>query len=147
MYKNILLPTDGSPLARKAVAAGVKLARALGARVTGFYAAPPATPLEYRGMFPIGYAHPVEHARAIEKRAKANLAVIEKAAKVAGVRCKVEYVTDDFPAGAIIAAASRSKCDAIFIASHGRHGFRDSMLGSQTEKVLARSKIPIIVHR
>ena len=79
--------------------------------------------------------------------AKANLAVIDKAAKVAGVRCKVEYVTDDFPADAIMAAARRNKCDAIFIASHGRHGFRDSMLGSQTEKVLARSKIPIIVQR
>ena len=53
MYQDILLPTDGSPLARKAVAAGVKLARILGAQVTGFYAAPPATPLEYRGIFPV----------------------------------------------------------------------------------------------
>jgi nucleotide-binding universal stress UspA family protein len=147
MYKNILLPTDGSALARSAIAAGVKLAKALGARVTGFYAAPPATPLEYDGMFPIGYADPVERTRAIEKTANQNLAVIEKAAKAAGVRCKVEHVTDDFPAAAIVSAATRNKCDVIFIASHGRHGFRDSMLGSQTQKVLAQSKIPVIVHR
>ena len=147
MYKNILLPTDGSALSRSAIAAGVKLAKALGARVTGFYAAPPATPLEYDGMFPIGYADPTERARAIEKTANQNLAVIEKAAKTAGVRCKVEHVTDDFPADAIVAAAMRNKCDAIFIASHGRHGFRRSMLGSQTQKVLAQSKIPVIVHR
>lgn len=147
MYKNILIPTDGSALSREAIAAGVKLAKALGARVTGFYAAPPATPLEYKGMFPIGYADPAQRARAIEKSANENLAVIEKAAKAAGVRCKVEHVTDDFPADAIVAAATRNKCDVIFIASHGRHGFRDSMLGSQTQKVLAQSKIPVIVHR
>jgi len=147
MYKNILLPTDGSPLSRGAIAAAVKLAKALGARVTGFYAAPPATPLEYSGMFPIGYADPVERARAIEKTANQNLAVIEKAAEAAGVRCKVEHVTDDFPADAIVSAAKRNKCDVIFIASHGRHGFRDSMLGSQTQKVLAQARIPVIVHR
>jgi len=147
MYKNILIPTDGSALSREAIAAGVKLAKALGARVTGFYAAPPATPLEYKGMFPIGYADPAERARAIEKSANENLAVIEKTAKAAGVRCKVEHVTDDFPADAIVAAAMRNKCDVIFIASHGRHGFRDSMLGSQTQKVLAQSKVPVIVHR
>ena len=147
MYKNILIPTDGSALSREAIAAGVKLAKALGARVTGFYAAPPATPLEYKGMFPIGYADPAQRARAIEKSANENLAVIEKAAKAVGVRCKVEHVTDDFPADAIVAAAMRNKCDEIFIASHGRHGFRDSMLGSQTQKVLAQSRIPVIVHR
>ena len=66
MYKHILLPTDGSPLARKAIAAGLRLAKATGARVTGFYAAPPATPLEYRGMFPVGYSDTTTRARVIE---------------------------------------------------------------------------------
>lgn len=147
MYKNILIPTDGSPLSRKAAVNGVKLAKAVGASVTGFYAAPPATPVEYRGIFPVRYSDPAEHARLIEKTAVQHLAVIEKAAKAAGVRCKVEHVTDDFPAEAIVAAAYRNKCDLIFMASHGRHGFKSSMLGSQTQKVLAQSKIPVIVHR
>ena len=147
MYKNILLPTDGSPLSRKAILAGVKFARAVGARVTGFYAAPPATPFEYRGMLPVGYADPVERARMIERAVARHLAVIEKAAKAAGVRCKVEHVTDDFPADAIVAAAKRNKCDLIFISSHGRHGFKPSLLGSQTQKVLAQSKAPVVVHR
>jgi len=147
MYKNILLPTDGSALSLEAISAGVKVAKALGASVTGFYAMPPATPLEYRGMFPIGYADPVERTRAIEKSADENLAAIEKAAEAAGVRCKVEHVTDDFPADAIVAAATRNKCDVIFIASHGRHGFRPSMLGSQAQKVLAQSRVPVLVHR
>lgn len=147
MYKHILIPTDGSPLARQAVQAGVKLAQKLGAKVTGFYAAPPATPLEYKGMFPVGYDEPVDRARAIEKAANRHLAVVEKAAKAAGVRCQVEHVTDDYAAEAIIAAAKRNKCDLIFMGSHGRRGFKSSLLGSQTQKVLSRSKIPVLVHR
>lgn len=149
MYKHILIPTDGSALAREAVLAGLKLARKLGARVTGFYAAPPPMPIEYRGLFPIGYADadPAERARAIEKAAARHLEVIEKAARAAGVRCKVEHVTDDFPADAIVAAARRNHCDLIFMGSHGRHGFRSSLLGSQTQKVLSKSKIPVLVHR
>ena len=147
MYKKILIPTDGSPLSRKAILAGVKFAKTVGARVTGFYAAPPATPLEYRGMFPVGYVDPATRARLIEKAASKYLAVIREAARVAGVRCSVEHVTDDFPADAIVAAAKRYKCDLIFIASHGRHGFKTSLLGSQTQKVLAQSPIPVVVHR
>jgi nucleotide-binding universal stress UspA family protein len=147
MYRNVLLPTDGSPLSRKAILAGVKFAKAVGARVTGFYAAPAPTPLEYRGMFPVGYADPTTRARVIEKAASKYLAVIKEAARAAGVRCSVEHVTDDFPADAIVAAAKRHKCDLIFIASHGRHGIKTSLLGSQTHKVLAQSRIPVLVQR
>jgi nucleotide-binding universal stress UspA family protein len=147
MYKNILIPTDGSPRSRKAILAGIKLAKTLGARVTGFYAAPPATPLEYRGMLPVGYSDPAARARMIAKTASKNLAVIEAAARAARVRCRVEHVSDDFPADAIVAAARRNKCDLIFIASHGRHGFKPSLLGSQTQKVLAQSKITVLVQR
>jgi nucleotide-binding universal stress UspA family protein len=147
MYKHILIPTDGSALARKAGEAGVKLAAKLGAKVTGFYAAPPATPLEFKGLLPVGYDEPVDRARAIEKAARQYLEAIEKAAEAAKVPCKVAYETNDYPADAILAAAKRHKCDLIFMASHGRTGFRASMLGSQTQKVLSQSKIPVLVHR
>jgi nucleotide-binding universal stress UspA family protein len=147
MYRHILIPTDGSALARAAAVAGVKFARKLGARVTGFHAAPPATPIEYRGMLPVGYRNPVERAQIIEKTAARHLSVIEKAARAAGVRCKVEHMTDHFPAEAIVAAARRNKCDLIFMATHGRRGFQDSLLGSQTQKVLATAKVPVLVHR
>lgn len=147
MYKHILLPTDGSALAHGAVQAGINLAKALGAKVTGFYAAPPATPLEFKGLLPVGFAKPAEHARLIEKAAGRYLAVVEQAAKAAGVPCKLEHVTDDYPAEAIVAAAKRNKCDLIFMASHGQHGFKSSLLGSQTYKVLAQSKVAVTVHR
>ena len=147
MYKHILITTDGSPLSRKAILAGIKLAKATGARVTGFYAAAPATPLEYRGMFPIGYADPAERARVIERAAARHLEVIAKAAKTARVGCRVYHETSDFPADAIITAAKRNRCDLIFQSSHGRHGFKPSLLGSQTQKVLSKSPIPVLVHR
>lgn len=147
MYKHILIPTDGSDLAREAARAAVKLAQALGARVTGFYAAPPATPVEFKGLLPIGYDDPVERARAIETVAAQHLAVIEQAAQAANVPCEVAHETNDYPADAIVAAAERHKCDLIFMASHGRAGFRPSMLGSQTQKVLSQSKIPVLVSR
>jgi nucleotide-binding universal stress UspA family protein len=146
MYKNILIPTDGSALSRKAAANGVKLAKRVGARVTGIFAAPPATPLEYKGLLP-AYIDPQKHARAIENATQQYLAVIEKAAQAAGVRCKTVSVINDFPADAIVAAAKQYGCDLIFIASHGRRGFRASMLGSETQKVLARAVVPVLVYR
>jgi nucleotide-binding universal stress UspA family protein len=147
MYKNILIPTDGSALSRKAAVNGVKLARAVGAKVTGFYAAPPATPIEYKGILPVGYAPPEKHARLIEKAVAGYLGFIEKTAKAAGVPCKTAHLTSDFPADAIVAAAQRLKCDLIFMASHGRRGLTGLLLGSQTQKVLLESRVPVLVDR
>jgi len=147
MYKNILIPTDGSALSRKAAMNGVKLAKSVGAMVTGFYAAPPATPIEYRGILPVDYVPPEEHARLIEKVVAKYLGFIEKTAKAAGVECKPVHVTSDFPADAIVAAAQRQKCDLIFMASHGRRGLTGLLLGSQTQKVLSHSKVPVLIDR
>ncbi|HVL36065.1 MAG TPA: universal stress protein [Burkholderiales bacterium] len=147
MYKHLLLPTDGSPVSRAAVRKGVALARALGARVTAFYAAPPATPLEYRGLLPVGYVDPAQHAAAIRKAAARHLGAIERAARAAGVPCTSAHQTSDYPAEAIVAAAKRHRCDLIFMGSHGHRGFRASLLGTQTQKVLAASPIPVLVTR
>ncbi|MBI2313397.1 MAG: universal stress protein [Betaproteobacteria bacterium] len=147
MYKHILIPTDGSPLSREAVASGVKLAKSLGARITGLFAAPPATPLVYEDFVPVGYATPQQHAEMIENTAAKYLGVIEKAARQAGVPCECLHVTNDFPADAIIAVAKKRKCDLIFMASHGRRGLAGVLLGSETQKVLTHSRIPVLVFR
>jgi nucleotide-binding universal stress UspA family protein len=148
MFKHILLPTDGSKLSDQAVEAGVRLAAALGARVTGFFAAPPATPIVFKGLLPAGYAVPEEHERNIRKAAESYLGVIEKAAESAGVACEVLTVTSDFPADAIVAAAKKRGCDLIFMGSHGRRGLRrESLLGSETQKVLSQAPLPVLVYR
>ena len=148
MYKHILVPTDGSKLSTQAVEAAVRLAASLGAKVTGFFAAPPATPIMFKGLLPGGYATPEEHEQNIRKAAQIYLGAIEKAAKSAGVPCEVMTVTSDYPADAIVAAAKKRRCDLIFIASHGRRGLRrDSMLGSETQKVLSQAPLPVLVYR
>ena len=109
MYKHILIPTDGSSASRGAIQAGVKLAKALGARVTGIIAAPPATPILFRNRHPSGYDTPRHNEALIERAAAAQLAVIEKAAKAAGVRCSCLSVTSDFPADTILETAKKAK--------------------------------------
>lgn len=147
MYKNILVPTDGSALSRSAIVAAVKLAKSIGAKVTAVYAAPPPTPLVYKKLLPVGYGTSTEHAAAIRKSAELYLGIVEKAAKAAKVPYKLVSSTSDFPADVILATAKKEKCDLIFIASHGEHGLTRALLGSQTQKVLAGTKVPVYVHR
>lgn len=148
MFKHILIPTDGTKLSNEAAQAGVQLARALGARVTGFFAAPPATPIIYKTLLPVGYASPPDHQAMIRKAAQTCLGVIERAARAAGVPCEVVSLTSHFPADDILATAKERGCDLVFMASHGRRGLRrNSLLGSETQKVLSRAPIPVLVHR
>lgn len=147
MFNHILIPTDGSALSKEAAEAGVQLAKTLGARVTGFFAAPPATPLIYSHFLPVGYMPPQEHAALIEKAAQQHLSVIEDAARAAGVECEVVHETNDYPAEAILETAREKGCDAIFMASHGRRGRRGSLLGSVALKVLGAATVPVVVFR
>lgn len=147
MYKNILVPTDGSPLARASAQAAVVLAKTVGARITALFAAPAPTPMIYKGLLPVGYATTIRHQELADKAAAKNLGYIERLANKAGVPVKTVQVTDEYPASAILAAAEKEKCDLIYIASHGHAGFRKTLLGSQTTKVLADSPIPVLVDR
>ena len=123
------------------------LAKAVGAKVVGFFAAPPATPVVYRNSLPAGFAQPEEHARMIEKTAEKHLGHIERAAKKAGVPFEGMHVTNDYPADAILAAAKKKKCDLIVMATHGKGGLRGVLIGSVTQKVLNQSKVPVLVLR
>ena len=147
VYQHILIPTDGSKLSDRAALAGVKLAAALGARVTGLFVAPPATPLVYEHFMPVKYMPPQAHAEAIERAAERALGAVKKAAAAAGVSCDGVSLTGDFPADAIVQTASKRKCDLIFMASHGRRGVAAVLLGSETQKVLAHSTVGVLVQR
>jgi nucleotide-binding universal stress UspA family protein len=147
MFKHILIPTDGSTLSQHAVAAGVSLAKALGAKVTGFFAAPPATPIVYRNHLPVGLVQPGEHEELIAKAAAEYLGYIERAAKDAGVSFEGIHKTSDFPADAILETAAKKGCDAIVIATHGSGGMRGMFIGSVAQRVINQAKIPVIVVR
>ena len=148
MYKHILIPTDGSDTAEKAVAAGIEFARESGARVTLFTALPEYQPPGEAALM----AHqPVVSPAEYERRSRGNAgAILDKAAgraRAAGVPCGADFAFSNRPYQAIIEAAKRHECDVIFIGSHGRKGLAALWYGSETSEVLTHSEIPTLVYR
>lgn len=147
MYKHILIPTDGSPLAEKAIAAGIQLARESGAKITLFTAVPEYdVPGEGKAM-----AHQVislaEHARRSERKAHDVLAPGAEKARSAQVEFRTQYAQCNRPWEAIVDAAKLYGCDAIIMASHGRSGISRLVHGSQTIDVLSHTSLPTLVVR
>jgi nucleotide-binding universal stress UspA family protein len=147
MFRNILIPTDGSALSRKAVKAGVALARAVGARVTGFYSPEQYEILAYGEYFPPDLMSRAEWDKRSKKTAARFLATVEKEAKAAGVKYSGLSLDSVGPWEAIVETAKKQKCDLIFMASHGRTGISGLLIGSQAAKVLAHSKIPVMIYK
>ena len=148
MFKRILLPTDGSRLAAKGVKAGVKLAKALGAKVVGLYVVPPYNPMVYGEAAMYIPALAVQDYKKIsDQHAKKALATVQREARAAGVACETQVVTSAQPWEGILKAARARKCDAVAMASHGRGGLGGLLLGGETSRVLAHSKLPVIVYR
>jgi nucleotide-binding universal stress UspA family protein len=147
MFKNILIPTDGSALSRKAIKAGVALARAIGARVTGFHSPEQYEILAYGEYFPPELISRAEWDKRSKATAARFLAVIEKEAAAAGVKFSGVSLDSVSPWEAIVEAAKKKKCDLIFMASHGRRGLSGLLLGSQAAKVLSHSKVPVLIYK
>jgi len=148
VFKNILVPTDGSEMSRKAAEKAVALAHSMGARVTGFHVAPAFHPQVNDDYYvPREHMSPAQFAAKTRQVAEKHLGAISKAANASHVEAESHYVNSDFPADAIVAAAKRYKCDAIVMASHGRTGLSHFFLGSQTQKVIASTKLPVVVLR
>ncbi|HYC49413.1 MAG TPA: universal stress protein [Burkholderiales bacterium] len=147
MFRHILIPTDGSEISNNSARFGVGLAQALGARVTGFFAAPAPTPIVYSHHLPVGIMSPEENADLIERTAAQYLSVISDAARAAGVPCEVTHRTNDYAADAIMEAAQELGCDCIFMASHGHRGRRGPRLGSETQKVANEAPVPVVIYR
>ena len=147
MYKHIMIPTDGSELSDKAINAGVDFAKEVNARVTGFTAVPeyqPPSEVEIMSRHAISLE---QYERDARRQAEAALQKIADRARAAGVAYDAEFVQCDRPHEAIVRAAHKHGCDLIFMASHGRHGISALLHGSQTQGVLAHSKIPTLVYR
>jgi nucleotide-binding universal stress UspA family protein len=149
MFKHILLPTDGSALAAKGVKSGVRLAKALGARVTGVYVIEPYLPpmVPEAAVMAVSALDPREYEKAAKAQAAKALTRLEREARSAHVRCATQSVTAPQPWQGILKVTRAKRCDAIVIASHGRGGLGGLILGSQTARVLAHSKIPVLVIR
>jgi nucleotide-binding universal stress UspA family protein len=145
MYKNLLIATDGSELADKGVTHGLGLAKALGAKVTVVTVSDPWTIFvtgEVGASFPID-----EYEKACEVNASAILSAVAKRAEALGVPCEKRYVKEQFPAEGILETAKSTGSDLIVMASHGRSGVQRLLLGSQANKVVTHSSVPVLICR
>ena len=147
VYRNILVATDGSKLSLKAATHAIALAKALGARLTGFHASPDyPLPVYAEGVVfePLSRK---QYATECRKEADRVLGVIAEMARASRVAFTPASAISSTPWEAILAAARKQKCDAIVMASHGRRGVAALVLGSETQKVLTHSKLPVLVVR
>ena len=148
MFKHLLLPTDGSKLAGRAIVRGIGLAKSLGARVTLLSVVP-----EFRMIADESFAVPMsaQLKSRYEKEAKARagkmLQSVTRKVSAAGLKAESVVIASDLPYQQIIAVAKKRKCDLVVMASHGRRGLTGLLLGSETVKVLTHSKIPVLVVR
>jgi nucleotide-binding universal stress UspA family protein len=145
MFKHILVPTDGSQFSQDTVSRAVSFAKEAGARITAFNA---MREVPYNlGAKEVHMPSRTEEIEREEKEAQEILSFVENLCQEAGVPCAKLTLTNNVVYEAIIEAATQSGCDLIFMASHGRRGLSALLLGSETNKVLTHTKIPVLVFR
>jgi len=145
MYTCILLPTDGTELCDRALRHGIALAKLVQAKVVGVTVTHPLHSALPRSLIPKNLAG-VIHGETV-KAADEKLAVVERLAREAGVQVETVRLSNDHPWEAIVHAAKDKRCDLIVMASHGRRGVSAVVLGSETQKVLTHSTVPVLVVR
>jgi Universal stress protein UspA and related nucleotide-binding proteins len=147
MYKNILVATDGSPLSEKAVETATALCEALNAKLYLFYASPSYPMPAYAGGMVYEPISKKEYAAFFTEQAEQVLNAAEEIVKKTPTMFERVHVLAATPWEAILNAAKDNNCDLIVMASHGRRGISALLLGSETQKVLTHSTLPVLVIR
>lgn len=146
MYKNILIATDGSELATRAVSQGLELARTCGGKATIVTVTDIWSALEMAQSVQAGEQNPVGLYEEAEVAAAGKILSVARAqGEKTGVTCEILHIRDQHPAEGIIEAAESKGCDLIVMASHGRRGIGKILLGSVSSEVLTHSKVPILI--
>ncbi len=147
MFRKILVPVDGSAEARAAGRHAIELAQSLGASVMAIHVAPPFQSLYFEDFVPPPSTTSEMWQAGLRKVAERHFEPLRDAAQQEGVALSTEVVFDDRPAQAIETAARQNGCDLIVMGPRGRGGVADLLMGSVTQRVLAASKVPVLVHR
>lgn len=145
MLDNVLIPTDGTELSAKAAAYGVQLAKKLGAKVTAVTVTAPAEAIMVGEVQVV--RHPAEYEQRVATESAKMLDVVASLAKAAGVPCETVQARDELPWHGILQTAKAKSADVIVIASHGRRGLSAMVIGSETQKVVNHSSIPVMIYR
>lgn len=144
MFKHIMVATDGSELSLKAVTKGIALAKATGAKLTAVTVRPPLRDFVAEGVtVSVTDEDRASYVRQVEHR----LDVVRAEAAANSVTAETMQVENAEPWRAIMSVAEQNGVDLIVMASHGRRGVSALVLGSETQKLLTHSKIPVLVYR
>jgi len=145
MFTHLLIATDGSEVAARAESTGLALAKRLGARVTVVTATEPWSAMTNGEA--MAFDFPIEeYEKATAQQTRGVLANVRDAAAKLGVHCETAHALD-FPAEAIIETAKAKTCDLIVMASHGHRGMKRLLLGSQAQRVVTLSSLPVLICR
>ena len=148
VYKKILIATDGSDLANKAVEHGLALASTVGAEVVLVTVTEMWSALEMSREAGKKVLQAIETYETAEaERARSILTAAAERAEKAGIRCETRHVSDRRPSEGILDAARETDSDLIVMATHGRRGVNRVLLGSQTNEVVTHSETPVLVLR
>jgi nucleotide-binding universal stress UspA family protein len=142
MFKRILVPSDGSEITSKAVDTAIELAKAGGGQL---YAISVKEPFPYSAISEMQPVPPQEFYDAQERIAAARVKAVVDAAQAAGMACNGHTVEALHPWEAILDHAKSQQCDLIVMASHGRRGVAALLLGSETQRVLIHSTLPVLI--
>jgi nucleotide-binding universal stress UspA family protein len=142
MYRNILVPTDGSEITAKAVKTAITLAKTLGAKLSAISV---KEPFPYSAISEMQPVPPQEFYDAQERIASARVKAVVEQAAAEGLECAGHTIEALHPWEAITDHAKNQGCDLIVMASHGRRGVSALLLGSETQKVLTHCAVPILV--
>ena len=143
MFKHILLPTDGSPLSENAMRQCLQFAKEAGAKVTSVHVVPDFH--LYNLNAELVAVSKDQYVEDFSKHAEHYLSKVSVAAREMGVPCETSVLHNDHPYEAIISAAEQKNCDLIAMATHGKKGLKGLLVGSETQKVLTHSQIPVLV--
>ena len=144
MYKRILVPTDGSELSDRAIQGAAQFAKPLGAELVILTV---MEPYSYTNLSEYRPESIEQYDERMTEVARVRLEVAAEKCRALGVKCTTVQVKSFSPAEAIIEQTKRYNCDVVFMARHGRQGFSAVLLGSETQKVLTHSQIPVMVYR
>lgn len=145
MFKHLLIATDGSELSKNAVGQGLSLAKSLGAKATAVTVTEPfaaSVPVEVAVVF-----SREEYEKAVVASAESILQDVSAAAAADGIPCDTVHVKNQYPAEGILEVAEARGCDLIVMASHGRRGLQRLVLGSQANRVVTQSTVPVLICR
>ena len=145
MFKTILLPTDGSDLSDKATATAVEFAKLNSAKIVSI------TVIQPLPLASLGDGGAVidsgELAVKMQEAARSYIDKVAAAARAAELAFEGVISVSHTPYEEIVEAAKKFDCDLIMMASHGHKGINKLLLGSQTDKVLANTTLPVLVLR